>query len=1549
MEELSGQFIKGYAVTEHIGSGSTGTVYQARQATTGRSVAIKIIHPELARKPDFIRSFQSQAHHIAQLDHRSIAPLQDYWRDADGTYLVSRLLHGNLRAKLAQAPFDLEATAHILEHLAAAIDFAHQHGVVHQALKPENILFDEDNYPYLVDFSISAGEHIFPSSTLAEYQAWSDYRAPEQIRGDVGTASSDIYTLGLILYEMLAGKYPFTGATPETLLEQKLNRDLPPLDLFTPDFAHALNQVLQQATAKTPADRFANAISLSQAFHAATNIKALKDRQLADTITPRELEILQHIIDGKSNSEIAQSLVIELTTVKWYVKRLFEKLQVHKRQQAIQRARDLKLASFAGAHPSVSAPMPSRAVNSPSDTVSPRTINGKVAANPYKGLRPFQIADSATFFGRERLVHSLLEQMAVVSDKREVEQAHFGRFLAIIGSSGSGKSSLVRAGLIPALWRGELPDSSNWFFTDMVPGRHPLAELTNALTRIAPAFSTTLRDQLAHSADGLLQVSTNLLPPDERELLLFIDQFEEVFTLTDDEQERTHFLNSLLNVVTHPTSRVRVIITLRADFYDRPLEYREFGEMLRSRVVTLLPMSPEELEQTIVQPAHQVGVEFETGLVAEIITTVNNQPGALPLLEYALTELFEHQTVGRLTRQAYTELGGVIGALSKHADALYGDLTPTQQIIARDLFLRLVTIGEGVEDTRRRVLYSELFAIVSNADAVDDLIDLYTDQRLLTIDRDPVSREPTVELAHEALLRRWERLRTWVTESRADLRIQRQLMTATAEWQQSQRNSNYLATGGRLMAFEALVNGAKISLSCDEQAYVQASSAEQQKQVQAQVAQQQRVLKLQRARVTLLSVSLVVAICLSGIAVLSWHDALIQSQTALARQLAAQAVAELANPIGNDEFAALLAIRSLNNGYDPVADNALVKAAAALPLRTFAGHTATVYDAVFSPDGHYLLTASGDQTARLWDANSGEVVRIFSAPDAGEVYSVAYAPDGETIATSHEDQNVRVWNAVTGALLFVLTGHTAEVQNVAYSPDGRLILSIAESESVRLWDIATGYQIRTLAEGENVGRGIAFAPDGNAILTTTGDQAISLWDTATGQLIRTYDGIGYSLAFAPDGQHFVSGSLDNTATVWETETGRVLHTLRGHSGSVRHVAYSPDGQYVLTSSSDRTSRLWSATTGEELHRFRAHLGRVWSASFSPNGQLMATTGADSTVKLWHINGYNDLDNQFVGHEDAVFDIALSPDGTKLASGSADGTLRLWSTATGEELSRFRLADVIIYSVAFAPSSEQVLFGSSDGTSRLWDIRTNQIIQSFHEDAGEIFAVAISPDGRFALTGSSRSARLWDISSGQEIRTIIRNQGEIYTVNFSPNGQLIVTGSDLAQLTVWNSATGQEIVRVVAQDIVYDADFSSDGKRILAGYGDGIVRLWDIATGVEVRSYSGASRNVFNIAFSSDGQYIAASSADRTAYIWDTATGELVRVLGGSGDALWGVTFTVDSQQVITSSLDHRIDIWPIDIQKFVNAACHRLTRDLSDDERQQSHLVETAASCPSTN
>ncbi|MBI5960259.1 MAG: protein kinase [Chloroflexi bacterium] len=438
METL--KMLKGYELHERIGSGGFGVVYRAYQTTVGREVAIKIILPHYANHPDFIRRFETEAQFIARLEHPYIVPLYDYWRDPEGAYLVMRWLRGgSLRELLAQGALEPDTAARLLDQIAAALDLAHRHNVVHRDLKPANILLDEDGNGYLSDFGIAkdVGDSQSGVTGTDMIIGSPDYLAPEQARSDPVTPQTDIYSLGVMLYEMLAGAHPFPDKTPVERMYQHLNTPLPAITALPDDLRDDLNAIIQKATAKNPAHRYSSTLEMAGAVREVLLAVTQSGGTQVEQLTLREQEILQLIAGGCSNQEIAQRLFVTVATVKWHVWQMYRKLRVRSRVQAIARAREMDLM------------LPTAAM--PADVLTDATlIVQPEPENPYKGLRAFQTADARDFFGREKLVQRLVKRL---SDPKQ------GRFLAVVGPSGSGKSSAVRAGLIPALWRGDIPGS----------------------------------------------------------------------------------------------------------------------------------------------------------------------------------------------------------------------------------------------------------------------------------------------------------------------------------------------------------------------------------------------------------------------------------------------------------------------------------------------------------------------------------------------------------------------------------------------------------------------------------------------------------------------------------------------------------------------------------------------------------------------------------------------------------------------------------------------------------------------------------------------------------------------------------------------------------------------------------------------------------------------------------------------------------------------------------------------------------------------------------
>jgi DNA-binding SARP family transcriptional activator/ABC-type glycerol-3-phosphate transport system substrate-binding protein/tRNA A-37 threonylcarbamoyl transferase component Bud32 len=533
--------------------------------------------------------------------------------------------------------------------------------------------------------------------------------------------------------------------------------------------------------------------------------------------------------------------------------------------------------------------------------------------NPYKGLRAFDAVDAVDFFGRERLVERLIARLGVNGTR--------GRFIAVVGPSGSGKSSAVRGGLLPAVRRGALPLSGSWFTIEMTPAPHPFEQLEEALLGVALDAPPSLLDLLAGDR-GIQRALDDLLPNDGSQVLLLIDQFEELFTQVDP-ATANRFIASVVNAVNDARGRLRVIATLRADFYDRPLQHRGLGELLREGTEVITPMTPSELEQAITMPAQRRGITFEPALVAALLHDVTDRQGALPLLQYTLTELFESRSGDRITHTAYQQLGGISGALVKRADGLLSSLGDDADEVARQVFLRLITLTEGGEDTRRRVLRSELEDLDVDRRLLSSVLDTFGRHRLLSFDRDPVTRSPTVEISHEALLTEWTRLRHWIDGARDDVRAQRRLAEALLEWVAADRADAYLLRGGVLEQLQGWSTTTSLQLSGPERAFLDASVAERDREEEETALRESRAViaeQRQRRRSRQLTVVGLVAVLVAVLGVfgaVQWqssedakHDV---DDLLTVNRLVTASRAQL---VKDPELALLLAMQSLRQTVD---------------------------------------------------------------------------------------------------------------------------------------------------------------------------------------------------------------------------------------------------------------------------------------------------------------------------------------------------------------------------------------------------------------------------------------------------------------------------------------------------------------------------------------------------------------------------------------------------------------------------------------------------------
>lgn len=1563
MESKTNSTIKGYTLTERIGQGGFGEVYKARQKLVERDVAIKIIKPSFASQPDFVRRFEKEAQLIARLEHPFIVPLYDFWRDHDGAYLVMRYLRGgNLRHALREGAYELDATVRMIEQIASALATAHRNNIIHRDLKPENILLDEDGNHYLADFGIAKDNTIKQGNhtSLDQIRGTPDYLSPEQGRNEPITPRTDVYSLGVVLYEILTGEHPFPNLSGVERLFKHLNDPLPLIENRQFSNLDGINEVIQQATAKNPADRYEDVLALVVALrHIAELGQPEQPANLVELFTPREQEVLQHMIAGKSNREIAGLLFITVDTVRWYLKQLYKKLRVRNRVQAIARARELDL---------VFAPDDQTSVTVAGNLDSPATYLMNVN-NPYKGLHAFQASDAQDFFGREKITEKLIARLA--------ESDQLSRFLAIVGPSGSGKSSLVKAGLIPALWQGKLSGSDRWFIAELMPGNRPLDELEVALMRIAANQGGNLHEQLTRDSNGLLRVAQLILPDDGSELVIVIDQFEEVFTLVEDEAERQHFLNLLHAAVTGSRSRVRVVITLRADFYGHPLAYQDFGELVRDRMETILPLSAQELESAIVNPAKRIGMAFEEGLPATIASEVLYQPGALPLLQYALTELCDQRAGNTLTHQGYLQIGGTVGALAKRAEGMFNDFSDDAQEFVRQVFLRLVTLGEGVEDTRRRIPRSELDSISDDPDLLSEFMDVFASARLISMDHDPFTREPTLELAHESILREWERLRGWIDTSRDDIRRQRQLTSLTNEWLMAAKDQSFLLRGSRLTQFSEWMSQTEIVIAQAEQDFLSASIAAHQRQAQEAEQRQMREAALERRAIRRLRWLVAVFAGATGIAIVlsillgvafnaaqqQRNNAEQQRRVAVSRELAAAAITNLdVDP----ERSMLLALHGLAEAETREAENALHQAFANLHIEhTLTEHTARVRRIAYSPDGQLFATASWDGTAIIWNAETNHALLTLSA-HAGPVQDVAFSPDGTQLVTGGADGLAFTWDVANGEQLLTLAGHSNQtvafhqgVVTVQYAPDGSLIATGGTDGSVRVWDAETGEQVREI-QGDAAVLSVDFSLDGQQLVTGNWNGLAVIWEVSSGEEIMplTPSQEIVSITYSPDGT-MVAGSAgsEGVARIWDAESGEELLTLRGHEGVLDGIAFSPDSQRIATASWDGSVRVWDANTGQELLRLDGHSGNVDGVAFHPDGIQLASASSDSTVRIWNTAPSYELFTITAGIFGPPTMMSLSPDGSLLATGQfLDGPteVRLWDAHTGTHLRSLEIPENVnaddtireVQNLSFSPDGTYLAAATSVGEVYLWTVDSGTHTRTFAGHTGWVWGLDFSPDGlRLVSAGEDATAKVWDVQSGEVLMTFEGHASFVWSANFNPDGTRIVTASRDNSTKVWDATTGAELLTWQDEGGFgnWDARYSPDGTRILVGRENGSSVILDATSGGLLQIFSGHTGVTIRNTFNPSATWVATANFDGTSKIWNVGTGEELLTLTGHTNNVVNVVFSPDGNTLFTSSFDGTIRGYVLDLDNLTALAQSRLTRTFTVEECQQ-YLHQDA--CP---
>ncbi|HET8820761.1 MAG TPA: protein kinase [Thermoleophilaceae bacterium] len=1654
-EALVGEEVGGYRVASVLGRGGMSIVYAAEDAALGRTVALKVLGPTLARRADFRNRFLRESRLAAALDHPNVIPIHEAGEANGLLFIVMRYVRGgDMRTLLRRdAPLEPERALALSAQVASALDAAHARGLVHRDVKPANLLLDDQEHVYLADFGLSQdlddgqlvrGLRNGPSGTLA-------YLSPEQVEGGVVDGRADFYALACILYECLTGRTPFHEAESElALLWAHLEHDPPSVHALRPDLPAGIDEVLRRGLAKDPTERFSSCEALVAAAREALErprssagrvddagpplagrdaelswlrehwqkaragaggivlllgargigktrlalelvrdarrdgatvhrptagdsaeiavaIAAAADARSSTLVVVDDLEVAGEEVASELamlGPALAERRALVIATARRAATSALEPLAAAVPCRRLQplgrdavraiaavyagdRAADLPLDALMAATDGVPANVHEiaaewaraehvrRVERSMTRARADRSslhgahaaIAGEVlelqlarerarlyfpelddrageriraARSPFKGLAAFDSEDADDFFGRERLVADVVARLASSS------------LIGLVGPSGSGKSSLLRAGVLPALAGGVLPGSERWEQLLLHPSEHPLAQLGRV-----------------PSAEAL----------GDRRIVIAVDQFEEVFTACRSDDQRRAFIDALVAAVRDPAGHAVVLLALRADFYGRVAAHRELAQLLGAGTVLVGPMAPEELRRAIELPVAGTGTTVEPELVEALVADVADEPGALPLLSTALLELWEGRDGRALTLAGYERSGGVRGAVARLAESAYGRLDASGQQLARALFLRLDAGDERTGPVRRRVPAAELD--LDGNEGMREVVGTFTARRLLTLSGDGV------DVAHEALLREWPRLRAWLAEDAEGRRLHRRLTQAAVDWDRGGREPSDLYRGPRLAAVLDWSAAHQAELNALESEFLDASRAAAERETR-RVRRSNRRLRMLLAGTAVL---LAVTVAVGGVALLQRGRARTAETVALAERLGAESLVE-----EQPDRSLLLARQAIALQDTPQTRSRLLAALLQRPaaIRVMRGDGDRLMRAASAPGGGLIAVSDNDETLLLIDPRTYR--RVATMQLGHQVQTMRFSRDGRTLAVGA--------STIDGSVLLLIDVRHRAVRvrhrlpgiwigAVSFSADGRALATMevpgvpGQPNRLVLRDPRTGRatgRVATLPDGLG---SAAFAGDDRLVASWVdadeGDTAgtTAVLDARTLARLRTIRRGSDALAVSPDGRWAAVSDAEH-ATTWRLDlrSGERRRFAGRNAGSVLDLGFSPDGRTLVTTG-EGDVLVSDVATREPVETLRGHAGtKVFGPAFLPDGATFFTVSLDGSIIAWDLRGTRRLGRPFEythdsdGGQEPRLVPAARPDGRAFAIPTRAGRVALWDARSLRPGGPPLRGGAAAVHATYSPDGRTLAVASSEGQLRLFDPQTGRVSarRRIGAASGAPGAVAYRADGRVLAAGSTEGVVLLDPDDARPLGRL--RTAQVLDLAFSPDGARLAIGLEGGAVELWHVKRRVRLWRAFADaGSALAVAFAPDGRTIASGGRDGELRIWSTATGRRIAGPVPAHAGfLLTTGYTPDGRLIYTSGTDGVVLLWDARTRRRVGApLPVSPGGVFA-TLTSDGKGILAASESGRAVLWDIDPEHWKRHACEVAGRTLTRDE-----------------